>query len=159
MIAFTATLPEEEEPLEEKLFNDFFGQPAFDSKLSLKPVDGQQDLDFDVPEQITNENMIQMIKRRTTPVIVYCTESHCERIEKECEDHKSSIFINNRNHHNAAFSPNRFGDLDTLMRVNSQSFPILILTDPQLMRGHNFRSEVGIALFLCRSFKTLRDAT
>ena len=49
-------------------------------------------------------------------------------------------------------------NLDELMRRESKGFPILLISDPQMMRGLNYRSSVGIDQYLDRPFKTKRDS-
>ena len=48
--------------------------------------------------------------------------------------------------------------LDDLEALQLEEYPILLVDDPQYMRGHNYRSQKGIMLILCRGFKTKRDA-
>jgi len=49
VIGFTATTPTEEETHEAAILDSFFGQNIYDSKLSLKEVEGQQHLSLYEP--------------------------------------------------------------------------------------------------------------
>ena len=37
------------------------------------------------------------------------------------------------------------------------NYPVLLIDDPQLMRGFNYRATQGITLILCKGFKNKRD--
>ena len=53
--------------------------------------------------------------------------------------------------------------LDELRRLNfkllSGCYPLLVTSDPEIMRGYDFRSQkVGMILIIAKSFATMRDA-
>ena len=91
--------------------------------------------------------------------MIYCTDDQKKKLEVELEDHTTSFVVNNCNRFGNPLKPEYLAALDSFMKNSMQSFPILIITEPHLMRGFNYRSELGITLFLCRGFKNIRDVT
>ena len=90
--------------------------------------------------------------------MVYTTDADVDVLADELSDHQRCIF--EHKHLQPAtirMKPYMF-NLDELMRRESQGFPILLISDPQMMRGLNYRSSVGIDQYLCRPFKTKRDS-
>jgi hypothetical protein len=54
-------------------------------------------------------------------------------------------------------------ELDELRRLNvkltSGCYPLLVTSDPEVMRGYDFRSQkVGMILCIAKSFASMRDA-
>ena len=75
------------------------------------------------------------------------------------EDHGEHIVVNLKNHWGNAWEIKMLEELDGLKQVPNNNYPILFITEPSLMRGHNYRSGQGITLILCRGFKSARDVT
>ena len=67
VIAFTATTPEAQDTFEEEILADFFGVNIFDSQLALKLKDGEKQQEFDEPELISFERVVELIEKRTEP--------------------------------------------------------------------------------------------
>ena len=45
------------------------------------------------------------------------------------------------------------------IKLSSGCYPLLVTSDPDIMRGYDFRSQkVGIVLIIAKSFATMRDA-
>ena len=45
------------------------------------------------------------------------------------------------------------------IKLSSGCYPLLVTSDPDIMRGYDFRSrKVGIVLIIAKSFATMRDA-
>ena len=84
-------------------------------------------------------------------MLVYCTEEHRAELEKALEAESSSVLVNN-------CEKEVIEHLDDLDALKLETYPILLVDDPQYMRGHNYRSKTGIMLILCRGFKTKRDS-
>ena len=47
--------------------------------------------------------------------------------------------------------------LSNLEKLEMLNFPILFITDADLMRGFNYRSEIGLTLYLCKGLKSPRE--
>ena len=69
-----------------------------------------------MPELIENDRMIRNIKKRSCPVIVYCTEAASTELLDQLVDHQESFFINNISHHDQLQKVPLNGCLDDLMK-------------------------------------------
>ena len=102
--------------------------------------------------------MVAAIKSRQRPVMVYTTDEGIEVLEQELSDHErciSSIKEKPQQQDKKMSIPE---NLDKMMLWRSPSFPILLIAEPAMMRGLNYRSTVGVDQYLCRPFKTDRDS-
>ena len=88
--------------------------------------------------------MLAAIKSRKRPVMVYTTDAAIEELEYELNDHERCISIVKENPPSADKKDNIPENLDNLMVWRSPSFPILLIADPAMMRGLNYRSSVGV---------------
>lgn len=91
------------------------------------------------------------------PVIVFCDEDQQATLEDELEDHQKFFIKNHVNEWGTKWTASRLEALDNLKDIPMENYPILFINDAKLMRGHNYRSEQGILLILCKGFKTGRD--
>ena len=102
--------------------------------------------------------MLAAIKSRQRPVMVYTDDAHVEVLESELSDHQRCIRVRkekDESQDKKTFIPE---NLDSLMLWKCPGFPIVLIADPAMMRGLNFRSSVGVDQYLCRPFKTDRDS-
>ena len=84
------------------------------------------------------------IKSRQRPVMVYTTDAGIEVLEHELSDHERCISIVKENPQQQDKKASIPENLDNLMMWRSPSFPILLIADPAMMRGLNYRSSVGV---------------
>ena len=84
-------------------------------------------------------------------MLVYCTKEHREELEQALVAENPSVYVNN-------CERKVIEHLDDLDALKLNKYPVLLIDDPQYMRGHNYRSKKGIMLILCRGFKTKRDS-
>ena len=158
-IGFTATPPTSVENLESMLLVKFFGVNIFDSQLSLKLRDGEKPIEFDEAELMPFEKVPIVVEQREMPAIVFCDEEQQAKLEEDLEDHQKFFIKNHKNEFDVKWTASRLEALDVLKDIPMDNYPILFINDPKLMRGHNYRSEQGILLILCKGFKTRRDIT
>jgi len=102
--------------------------------------------------------MVTAIKSRQRPVMVYASEDQVDCLAAALNDHERCIFVHKQLSKAAISDTAYMFNLDELMKRECQGFPILLLADPLMMRGLNYRSSVGIDQYLCRPFKTKRDS-
>ena len=68
-----------------------------------------------------------------------------------------TVYVNNCDANKARLTSDVLEHLHDLEKLRLRKYPILLISDPQYMRGYNYRSAIGINLFICRGFKTARD--
>ena len=90
--------------------------------------------------------------------MVYTTDAGVDVLVDALSDHERCIFEHKELMPATILMTPYMFNLDELMRRESQGFPILLISDPLMMRGLNYRSSVGIDQYLCRPFKTKRDS-
>jgi len=88
--------------------------------------------------------MVTAIKSRQRPVMVYTTDAGVDVLADEFSDHQKCIFEHKQLQPATIPDTAYMFNLDELMRRESQGFPILLISDPLMMRGFNYRSSVGI---------------
>ena len=102
--------------------------------------------------------MLAAIKSRQRPVMVYTTDSGIDVLEESLSDHDKCITIRKEKPRNKDKKATIPENLDNMMLWKNPGFPILLIADPAMMRGLNYRSSVGVDQYLCRPFKTDRDS-
>ena len=88
--------------------------------------------------------MVTAIKSRQRPVMVYTSDSDVDVLADSLSDHGRCIFEHKQLQPATISDTAYMFNLDELMRRESQGFPILLISDPLMMRGFNYRSSVGI---------------
>ena len=84
-------------------------------------------------------------------MLIYCTKEHRAELELAFKAQRTAVYVNNS-------EKKVIEHLDDLDSLKLTEYPVLLVDDHQYMRGHNYRSEKGIMLILCRGFKTRRDS-
>ena len=101
--------------------------------------------------------MVAQIAGRETPVIVYCDSVLRQHLAQTFSGPDHTVYLNNCSTNGVKLASDVLENLGDLSKHPYDKHPILLIDDPQFMRGYNYRSGVGISLFLCRGFKTARD--
>ena len=96
------------------------------------------------PQLISEKEMLAAIKSRQRPVMVYTDDAHVDVLETELSDHHRCIRIHKEHDENKDKKAAIPENLDSMMLWKCPGFPILLLADPVMMRGLNFRSSVGV---------------
>ena len=103
--------------------------------------------------------MFDLIENRKCPVLIYCDSSSLREYAEHFKQARQTVFVNNCDMQNKKLSRRFLENLHDLNILETENYPILLVDDAQYMRGHDYRSNVGITLILCKGFKTPRDVT